>query len=614
MTLSLFGPEAPWARLLDDQPILSGRHPLHLYHGYLGAWSFCHTGRFSCYDTNFQAGYPKTPIFDSGSRLAELLLAAFGGKYRPAVYKVGLALASLLVPWLLLLACRGAGLSPCATCLATAAGLLVWWGEPGRKALEAGDLELLLAALAALAHTGLLLQYDRAPGFRAWLGLLLTGAFGWFAHPLLFPMLLPLLLIYYLSVGVRHARFSWHFALFVSETAAVGVNLFWLTDWVSYWWLRSPLPHATGMLRHRTFQTIWDSSLWGGPANRDLAVLLLGSALVGVVCFNQCQRRAAARLLGLGAFSLWVLAILGIAWEPLGRVGSAGLLVPALWFAALPAAHAWVQTGRLLTRLARGPWRAAVVAVPLLATVVVLMQDTILAFGERCACAAPFRIGLGPDRQVLVSTLVQHTGPEARILWEDRPATREASRWTALLPLLTKRQFIGGLDPDAGIEHIQAGLVDEMLEGRQGRHIARVTDDALKTYCQRYNVGWVVCWSPAAVARFRAWTGGAEEVAQVTDDGTGYLFRIRGHTPSLALKGHARLLHADAHHLTFADVVPDSNGTVVLSMHYQEGMRLAPGRVQVERCVGDVHDPVPFVRLRVASPVSRVTLIWEDRP
>jgi len=613
MTLGLFGPESPWERLLDDQPILSGRHPLHLYHGYLGAWSFQHTGRFSCYDHAFQAGYPKTPVFDSGSRLAELLLAACGGEYRPAAYKIGLATASLLVPWLLLLACRGAGLSGPGAVLATAAGLLVWWSEPGRKALEAGDLELLLAALAALAHTGLLLQFDRAPGFGVWLGLLLTGAFGWFAHPLLFPMLLPLLLIYYLSVGVRHARFGWHLALFASETAAIGVNLFWLTDWVSYWWLRSPFPRASGMLRHRTFQTIWESSLWGGTADRDLAVVLLGSALVGVCVFNQSQRRAAARLLGLGALSLGVLAILGIAWEPLGRVGTAGLLVPALWFAAVPAAHAWVQSYRLLRHLMRGPWRAALVCGLLLATAAAFARDTLTAIGERCAHAAPLRIGLGPEQRALVDTLLQHTRAEARILWEERPATRAASRWTALLPLLTKRTFIGGLDPDAGIEHIQAGLIDGMLEGREGRHIAKISDADLLAYCKRYNVGSVVCWSPEAVARFRAWTG-AEEVAQVADEGTGYLFRIRGHTPSLALAGQARLLHADAHHLTFADVVPDLNGLVVLSLHYQPGMRVAPGRVQVEPCVAYAHDPVRFVRLRMASPVARLTLMWEDRP
>ena len=74
MTLTLFGPDHPWERLLDDQPVISGRHALHLYHGMLGAQSLRERGRLSCYDPAFQAGYPKTPIFDSGSRPAELFL------------------------------------------------------------------------------------------------------------------------------------------------------------------------------------------------------------------------------------------------------------------------------------------------------------------------------------------------------------------------------------------------------------------------------------------------------------------------------------------------------------------------------------------------------------
>src|SRR5436190_19303299 len=55
-TLQLFGTENPWQRLIDNQPIISGRHPLHLYHGCLGARAFLATRRLSCYDPAFQAG------------------------------------------------------------------------------------------------------------------------------------------------------------------------------------------------------------------------------------------------------------------------------------------------------------------------------------------------------------------------------------------------------------------------------------------------------------------------------------------------------------------------------------------------------------------------------
>src|SRR5438874_68720 len=81
--------------LFDDQPVLSGKHPLHLYHGYLGSRAFRATHRLMCYDPAFQSGYPKTPVFDSGSRPAELCLTVAGG-YDPAAYKIGLAVACVL--------------------------------------------------------------------------------------------------------------------------------------------------------------------------------------------------------------------------------------------------------------------------------------------------------------------------------------------------------------------------------------------------------------------------------------------------------------------------------------------------------------------------------------
>src|SRR4051794_23499474 len=116
MTLGLFGPDDPWGRLLGPEPVLSGRHPLHLYHGLLGARTLLERGTLSCYDPAFHARYPKTPVFDGGSRPAELALALAGGAYCPASYKVALALFFLCVPAVLFAAARGAGLGRGASC------------------------------------------------------------------------------------------------------------------------------------------------------------------------------------------------------------------------------------------------------------------------------------------------------------------------------------------------------------------------------------------------------------------------------------------------------------------------------------------------------------------
>jgi hypothetical protein len=608
LTLSLFGPD-PWHSLLDGEPIVSGRHPLHLYHGYLGARSFFDRGSLCCYDPSFQAGYPKTPVFDGGSRPAELFLILAGGAYRPAAYKVGLAVCCLLAPLLLWAAARGAGLSRAAACLATGFGLLVWWGRPAREALDAGDVDLLLAALAALAQFGLLLRFDRAPGFVPWLGILAAGYLGWFAHPLFFAVLLPLALVYYLSVGVRHGL-VWHLALLAGLAGAVGLNAFWLRDWVAYWWIRSPLETGGTLLSHRTFHTIWAAPLWGGPTGRALAVLLLAAGFVGVTLLNLARRRAAARLFGLGALAFLALALAGIASEPLGRLGTSRLLTPALLFAAVPAAHALAAFVSLTCRVTGGPLRGAAAVAGLLAGIGLIMRDDATALERQYAAAPPLALGIGPERRALVEELKAHTTADARILWEDRAGVRDAALWTALLPLLTQdeaggRCFLGGLDPAGTIEHTQGGFGDQALGGR---HIGQWKDEELRDFCKRYNVGWVVCWSPAAVTRFAAW-GDAEQVATLSDDVPGALFALR-RPHSFALKGKANWLDADCEHVTLGDVVPE-DGKVVLSLHYQAGMRALPGRVQVEREI-DPYDPIPLVRLKVPAPVTRVTLTWEN--
>jgi hypothetical protein len=232
------------------------------------------------------------------------------------------------------------------------------------------------------------------------------------------------------------------------------------------------------------------------------------------------------------------------------------------------------------------------------------VTETAACMTGRCVWAEPLAIGLDAHRVDVVEQLRAHTTPEARILWEDRPLARKDSRWAALLPRLTGRRYVGGLDPEGFIEHSSICLMNHCLEGRP---IATWGDDQLAAYCERCNVGWVVAWSPVVVQRFEEWAA-AEKVQELEDDGTGWLFRIRRPKLSYALKGEADLLHADSHHITLGNLVPES-GVVVLSLHYQAGMRASPGRVQVERePSGD--DPIGFVRLRLAEPAARVTLTW----
>ncbi len=99
--------------------------------------------------------------------------------------------------------------------------------------------------------------------------------------------------------------------------------------------------------------------------------------------------------------------------------------------------------------------------------------------------------------------LKEQTTTQARILWEDRRGARQASRWTALLPVLTGRAFVGGLDPDGAIDHTAGGLIDQTLGGRP---LDDWTDAELRDYFDHYNIGWVACWSENSARRLPAAT------------------------------------------------------------------------------------------------------------
>jgi hypothetical protein len=160
---------------------------------------------------------------------------------------------------------------------------------------------------------------------------------------------------------------------------------------------------------------------------------------------------------------------------------------------------------------------------------------------------------------------------------------------------------LGGLDPAATIEHTFSSLSDQILAGR---HISQWRDDELQDYCRRYNVGWIVCWSEAARNRLLAWKD-AVSLLTLQDGSTGCLLAVK-RPYSFSLKGKANLLRADHEQVALADVIPEE-GTVVLSLHYQAGMKASPSRVSIER-EKDPIDPIPFVRLRLPHPMSRVTL------
>jgi len=597
-TLTLFSPDRSWRPLCDERPIVSGRHPLHFYHGILGAQSW-KAGRFgAAYDPAFQAGYPKTPIFDSGSRPAELFLLIGGN--RAAAYKIGLAVCCLIVPFVFAGGARLLGQGPGTSCLTAALAQLAWWSGPVQKLLEQGNIDWLLAGQTVFLHAALLVRYHHGAGVRIWCGLLLTAIFGWFCHPILWIGFAVLFVPFYLAVALQHSGF-WNLALWAAWCGGAAANLGWLLDWLRFCWISLPIGNAASESLSELADW-WASDVWGSGPDRLLAITLLGGGFAGAVVLLRRKQTAAALALGASALVLPLLSAGSNYWKPLESVGVAKLLVLGIAFATAPCATAVTAALQRIHQLVRNPAATIVAALCLFGGFAVPLRHHLRDIATQSARARTLPIGLNDEQQTLIQVLKTNTNSGGRILFEDR--MHAGSLWTALLPMYSDRCYLGGLGMDPGVEHVFARLTSHSLAERP---LAEWTDSELERFCRRYNVSHVVCWSPDALTRFHNWSG-CEPAEPVREKGDGWLFHVK-QPASFILKGKARVSQIDSNRIALNDVEPE-DGQVVLSLHYQDGWRVSPSYVQIEP-EPDPYDPIPLMRLRVTSPVMRLTLTWE---
>ena len=582
LALGLFG---SLAGLNDDRPILDGRHPLHLYHGVLGAATFRESHAVTCYDPHFQAGYPKTPVFDPGSRPAEFFVYAFDGRTPAAAYKLGLFLVCAAVPLVFACAGRGFGLPAPVACLAAVAGCGFWWSPAVRMLIDAGQIDGLILGLAWIAFAGGLARYAADPGLTGWCLMALASLVGWYVHPVGWLGALPMVAVYYFASAPRHGL-AWHLGLLAVLAVGVVPNLWWLADWSRFWWLRRPTPGdaecAPDVLRLLGRFTDYADLL--GPLGIGLALL----AIPGLMLMARHGRIGSVWLIVAAGASALVAARLGQSWAAARPVETVGVALPAL--AAIPAVYA-IGHGLLHIR-AGTAILAAASALQLLAAI----------FGP-AGMIGPLQLGPTPVQQQLIDTLRQTTTPEARLLIEDGGTDHPGWNWPALLGLPGDRYCIGGLDPDGNIEHLTCGMKAGKL---QGKAFAEWTPADRTAYCMRYNIGWVLCRTSES-AQF--WTADptAKVIGRLSDGDCVLIELIRPR--SYILSGRATVTQMDRGRIVLTDAAPDSAGWLRLSLHHQQELLVAPLNI-TPAADPDAADPIPFLKLQLPGPVSRITIAW----
>jgi hypothetical protein len=599
LTIGLFDSERAWDALGDEQPIVAGKHALHLYHGSLGASAFRDDYRALTYDPSFAAGYPKTPWFDGGSKPAELFQYIAGGGYQPSAYKWGLAACVALIPVFLAMSSWSAGLNHGGAFLAALLGCLVFWSDFGRSRLWAGDLDLLLGSCLGLLVCAQLIAYHETPGLGAWLGLLLSSSLLCLVQPLVVLTLAPAFLLYYFGAGSQH-RMIWHLGLFLVGAGTVAGNWPWLQEAARFWWIQAEAPDSgpsPPLTLHELLDSIQHSPLFVDDLHRALAITVLTGSVLGLLAL---KRTLAPRTLGAAIVGYLALALFGNSWEPLQRIEPARFFFAGLLMATIPAAQAVVSGFNQMGKLTGSTLRGSLICLILLGAAGFGLYPHLEPLVRRCVRVEALPRGLPAESRSALASIQKQTTPDARILWEE---TRDTYAWSPLLPVLTERCFLGGLGPDALIEHAAVKLNHGQLADRS---LADWSDAELADFCRRYNIGWIVCRTPTATTRLNNCTLVAG--SSVLADGSRF-YRL-SRQPSYFVVGQGQVLHCDQRALALADVTP-VDGHVVLSFHYHPGVFASTDRVKVEK-EPQLYDSIPFIRIRVAGPMSRLTLYWQE--
>ena len=644
MTCRLF---PSWDALVDDErPVVVVDHAIHLYHGALGARFLTEHGTTWGYDPFFMAGYPETPVWDSSSNLSIAFQVGAGGRYSPRAYKLGLFACTLLIVAFLPAAALISGLGLGESTLAAALGLLVFWGCFPIALYRSGLFAFVSASAASALVLGLLWQFDRRPRRLAWVALAVSGVFLFFAH-VTAPVMLAGGALAYLASVIRRgkARRKKLAAVVVAVILALSANAFWVIPLWKFRTIRSP---AFSFLTADSAGYFW-AYLWDDPVDGRVTLVLICLGLAGLLAWWFEGERLRAGLFGGSIAGLLTVTWVGSLWWVTKTLEPLRFRVTLDFLLALPA-------GAILSRIlaglknfggkgVRGEILSGLTAILVLGASWLASPRTAPALRDQLLKGRPLVVGLPPGAKRLVDWLKEETDLSARILFEDQlrlleRTDPESTHWTPLLPILLKpegRMFLGGLYQTAFIAHHRAAAFGDY--GLGDRRIDAWRPSELDEYFQRYNVGWIVCWSPLSKFCIDRYPGarhvatlprpaspgqeicrdetqwralvtlaGPELATRAMLDGvnTYKIYRIeRPH--SFFLEGSGRMTSVDANRVDLSDVRADPmTGSALLSLHWQETWKTDPPiRLSPVRVPGD---PVPFIRLELDRPLPKLRL------
>jgi MFS family permease len=622
-------------------PVVVVDHAIHEYHGALGARFLREHGTTWGFDPFFMAGYPETPVWDSSSNPA-ILFNALGGGNDYRAYKVGLFAASVLLLVLIAAGAWAAGLGMAEVALATTLAWIYFWTGFSIWVWRSGLFAFIVASAGVGLLLGLCTWFDRRPTRRGWCALVVVGAGLFFVHVTAFVLAAGGALAFYVTVARRHG-WRWHAALLGAAALAVAVNGPWLA---TLWQFRKIRTDSGPFMTTDSVQTMIEYFLRHTPDSR-LGLLLLALGSAGLIRWWFRGLRSSSMAFGGSIVALMILTFFGSQWGPTRALEPLRFRIPCYFLLVVPAASAIAGATAALARWVGGGRKGVLAAgfawLVTLASWAAADSRVALRVKDLLTTDRPLVVGLTPEMKVMVGWLKANTDVSARILFEDQlrlfeTTDPESVHWTPLLPFLLQpdvRLFIGGLYQTAFIRYHEMAAFGDFQLGN--RSIDAWPEPDLKRYCDMYNVGWVVCWSPLSRFWFDRF-GPATRVAtlprlsspdqpvsgnehewttmiRLADIDVARRYMLGGERAyaiyrldrprTYFLRGKGRIISVEPNRIELADVEPDG-GAVVLSLHWLDTWRTDPPLTL--RPEPAPPDPVDFVRIELPGPIPRLVL------
>ena len=602
----------------------SGSHPIHQYHGWIGAKGLLAKGIPTAFDPAFHAGYIKTPLFDSQAHVIEWLVALFtmlrGPDNSPSLIQVaqyhlwylsGLVFA---IPFFVAVGGRLAGLSNLEALLCALGSEIVMIMPAGSRAIIDGEMGQVLAPSCFAMFIGSLVGYHRRTSSICGIVIFFSYWMLWATSVGTALFATAMLLYYYLRVGLRHESW-WHFGLIASLLGALVGNLELFLALRNHWWIQATILEENSNFPGSALIRIVGDSRWGGGSGFCAGMIMLVSGVAGAQWLVWTGRRLAGRMIATTiGFQVLIFAIsktvhLLNQLDVIGNPTSI-MLTSTLGFGASLGIQCHGKKWFGPSWLREYPIRYIPISIfSGLLIVFSLINPTFIKTLCLNYVGGCWKLD-GPPvwARTVTKQLSEYPAAGGRILWEDL-VSDGSNGWSVFLPQILNRGLIGGLSPVVRIEHQQASLREGKLAGRS---VLEWTDSELNGFIKTYRINLIVARTDNSISRWSKYPDAiaAKKGSYEGKNGKWVVFKLPDQI-GLAVVGTARVVHMGTDKVTLADVVPE-NGSVVLSLHYQRGMKVRPERVKIEREL-DSHDPIPLIRLKSDEPISRLELEWDER-